>query len=349
MDIASSECSRRRFCGAAIGGVAGIVPGMIPQTAVARPGESTSDPVTYSFSPDGNLAEFFLPPGDDFHRPLKLMMLTDTHLFLDDERGEPFRKYSQRMAGAYHVTRHWRSGAETSPETCFAESLDIAVQEKVDAIVMTGDMISFPSEAGVEHMVRLLTKTGIPFCYIAGNHDWHYEGMAGSSASLRAEWAPKRLAPLYQGFDPLGYGVTINGIRLLLIDDSISEILPEQLSLVQRELASGIPTLLFMHIPLYAPGRSVGYGCGHPGWNAASDGNWEIERRPRWPENGHVETTYAFRREVLASRNLLGVFAGHVHIQTLDIVAGKPLLAVRTNSEGAFQIIRVIPESGTIV
>lgn len=93
------------------------------------------------------------------------------------------------------------------------------------------------------------------------------------------------------------------------INNSTCEILPEQLTFWRKQVSGGLPLALLMHIPLYAPGRGICFGCGNPNWGAKSDAIWEIERRPKWPEAGHTTTTMAFRREVFAARNLLGVFS----------------------------------------
>ena len=58
-------------------------------------------------------------------------------------------------------------------------------------------------EAAVEWARARLEASGVPYLYVAGNHDWHYEGLPGAEAALRAEWAEKRLKPLYQGRHPL--------------------------------------------------------------------------------------------------------------------------------------------------
>ncbi len=302
-----------------------------------------SDFALPSFSMDANHAKFFLPKSKDLTQPVKLFMLTDTHLHMDDERGQAFTSYSRRMASAYNHTKHWQTGEATTPSQCFEASLAEAKRYQADAILLTGDILSFPSEAGVDWLCAQLSATGIPYYYIAGNHDWHYEGLPGTETELRAEWSSKRLSPLYQNRNPLGYAVSVGGVRILMIDDSTNEILPEQLTLLEEEIARGEPTLLFMHIPLYAPGRSVGYACGHPDWNAAHDRNYAIERRERWSETGHTQTTLSFYQKVVTSRSILGVFTGHIHTQTFDLVCGKPLVTVRTNAEGAFQTIEIIP------
>lgn len=280
-----------------------------------------------SFSLTGNKASF---SNCGLSQPLRIMAIGDTHLTLDDERGLPFRENSCRMAGY-----------STNAKENFLKTLEDARNEKYDLILLVGDLVSFPSEAGIEFAVRALNETGIPWFYTAGNHDWHYEGLPGTEVLLREEWTRKRLLPLFQGHDPLMYSVNRNGLEILMLDDSTNEILPEQLAFYREKAASGAPLLLAMHVPLYVPGRSIFFSCGNPNWCAANDPYWQIERRPRWPESGHTETTMAFYREVFSAENPVAVIAGHTHEFTLDCFNGRIQLVTAQNSNGHYLDLRL--------
>ena len=132
------------------------------------------------------------------------------------------------------------------------------------------------------------------------------------------------------------------GVKVLLIDNSTYEISPEQLAFFRREAATGNPMILCVHIPLHAPGRSVGFGCGHPEWGAATDKNHRIERRPIWPER-HSAVTMDFHREVFASPHLLGIFAGHIHRLSTDVLHGVPQVVAGANATGAHLVVEVLP------
>lgn len=292
-----------------------------------------------SLSIDGNQVRLFSPA---VTAPLKIMVVGDTHLFLDDARGEPFQDFSGRMARAYNQTKHFETKATTNPQQSFERTLALAQRAQVDLFAMVGDIFSFPSEAAIEWAHAKLKESGIPFCYIAGNHDWHYEGMDGAEVALRAEWTEKRLRPLYQGNSSLMAAYDVKGVSFVAIDDSTYEILPEQLAFFREQVVTGKPLVLLMHIPLYAPGRSVGFGCGHPEWGAKTDKNWLIERRPQWPEAGHSPTTMAFHREVFAAPNLLGIFAGHTHRMSIDCVNGIPQVVTEANATGAYLNVDIL-------
>ncbi|MBN9693448.1 MAG: metallophosphoesterase [Verrucomicrobia bacterium] len=293
-----------------------------------------------TFALDANRVRFFCPA---VREPFRILVAADTHLFVDDARGEPFRQYSGRMAKAYNQTQHFQTREPTHPNACFEATLAQARSSQVELLALVGDIFSFPSEAAIEWVQQRLQQAALPYVYVAGNHDWHYEGMPGSLDELRATWTRQRLAPLYQGDSPLQSVREVRGVRFVSLDNSHYEILPEQLEFYRAQVRTGQPLVLLVHIPLYAPGRSVGFGCGHPEWNAATDRNFELERRPRWPVAGHTAVTRTFHREVFATPNLLGVFAGHIHRASLDVVNGIPQIVTEANATGAYLDVEFLP------
>jgi len=293
-----------------------------------------------TFSLDKNKIRIYIPDTKD---TLKLLIASDTHLWMSDDREDNYRKYSNRMAAAYHVTKHFKTGEDTNPEKAFIETVNKAENLNIDAIALLGDIFSYPSEAAIDWTTEILDKSGIPYYYTCGNHDWHYEGMEGSEVDLRQEWINKRLLKMYKGNNPLNYSVDIKGIRLLFIDNSTYEILPKQLAFLQQQIKSGKPTIVMMHIPLYAQGRSVGFGCAHPDWNTTTDPSYVLEKRNPWPQNGHNPTTMKFREEVINAQNILAVFAGHIHEQSLDLIKGIPQFVTQLNASGAYYEVEVMP------
>ncbi len=250
-----------------------------------------------SFAVDGNRMRFYT---DTVTKPINVLVAADTHLFTDDKRGDPYRQFSGRMAAAYNETKHFQTGEPTNPEESFVRILQRAQERNVDLLALVGDIFSFPSEAAIDWVGGKLEDAKVPYLYVAGNHDWHYEGMKGSLEELRATWIDKRLKPLYQGSAPLMSAYDVGEVRFLAIDNSHYQILSEQLEFFRSQVKSGKPLVLTVHIPLFAPGRPIGYGCGHPAWGAKTDRNFELERRPKRPESGHTRITLDFHREVFA-------------------------------------------------
>jgi predicted MPP superfamily phosphohydrolase len=274
-------------------------------------------------------------------KPTRFFHITDTHLSIDDERGDKYKKFSKRMATAYKSNIHFQTGKKYSTKESFEQTLKLAKEQNIDFLTLTGDIFSFPSEAAVEWALQKLNDTKIPFAYVAGNHDWHYEGMKGSSEKLRNTWTENHLKPMYQGNNPLFATYNFNGVRFVCIDNSTYEILPEQLDFFKTQVKSNEPLLLLMHIPLYMPGRTVGYGCGNPNWNRNTDKNFKIERREKWRKGGHTKVTMKFYDEVFNASNLLTVLAGHTHRPTIDIKNGIPQIVTGLNATGYYSNINI--------
>ncbi len=301
---------------------------------------STFSLVAQNFTVDKNVVRIYSPEVKD---TVKMVVIADTHLSMSDSREDPYRQYSKRMAGGYQKTKHFQTGEETNPAKAFTETLVLAEKNGADGIAILGDMFSYPSEAAIDWALNELKQVDVPFYYTNGNHDWHYEGMLGSSKDLRSTWVEKRLLPMFQGNNPLCYAKEIKGVRFLFVDNGIYEILPEQLTFIEQEIATGKPLVLMMHIPLYAQGRDIFFGCGHPDWNAANDPYYTIERREQWPKEGHSAVTMQFYNRVVNAPNLIGVFAGHIHPQSLDVINGIPQFLVPANANAGYFDLQIIP------
>jgi len=238
--------------------------------------------------------------------PLTVLHVTDAHISVLDPDEASYHEYSARMDNAYR---------DHDPAAHFTDLMAMAVDRDVDMIVLTGDIVNNPSKSSVAFVHEAIRATGIRSVYVAGNHDWHYEGLAGSADVLRETWQRKRLLPLYNGGNPLCYAVQCGGVNFVAIDNSTYQVNSEQLAFYEREVARGLPLVLLVHIPLYVTQRVESVtACGNPRWGWATDKNYGIERRERWPKSGNLPSTVAFVERVKRTENLVAVLAGHIHV-----------------------------------
>lgn len=247
----------------------------------------------------------------DIAKPVKVLQIADTHISCDNESDKEYEQYSARMNKAFLQTKHYKTGEPTTTVACFKELMEVAKKENVDMIALVGDIVNYPSATAVEFVRGEVAATGIPYIYTAGNHDWHYEGMSGPADALRKEWCNNRLKPLYTSSNPLYSSTIVGGINMVMIDNSTYQVNEEQVAFYEQQIKKAEPVALFVHIPLYI--NSMRMSCGHPSWGAASDKNFEIERREKWDTAGNKRSTVEFLQQVQKTEKLAGVFAGHWH------------------------------------
>jgi DNA repair exonuclease SbcCD nuclease subunit len=217
--------------------------------------------VTLSFTPlkDDKKVIHFLSTGAElsstikipnYKDSLKILQITDIHISVADENEEDMMKYGERMHKAYSIPRkHFELDTSETTFQYFDDILQKAKKQNIDLLLLTGDIVNFPSAASVKYVYDKLAATGIPWLYISGNHDWHYEGLPGSLDSLRDTWTRKSLLPLYKGCNPLFYNKIIHGINFIGIENSTGEVNEDQIRFLKNQLTKPEPIMILSHIP----------------------------------------------------------------------------------------------------
>ena len=254
-----------------------------------------------------------LIPGATNH--LKFMHITDTHISVRVEQEAEMMKYTERMHKAYTGTRrHFNQDVSKTTFAYLDDVLQRAKKEHVELLLLTGDIVNFPSPASVEYVCDRLKQTGIPWLYIAGNHDWHYEGLPGTPDSLRKTWIEKSLLPFYQGRNPLFYSEVIKGINFVGIDNSTTKVTKEQTEFLEAQLARPEPIILLSHIPYSFNGEG---------------------------KSGEMA---AFARTLSAnSSKVIAIFAGHIHQSTFSFTGNMCQYTSQACFEGASFVAEIKP------
>jgi 3',5'-cyclic AMP phosphodiesterase CpdA len=246
---------------------------------------------------------------------LKVMHITDTHISVRVEQEAEMLKYTERMHKAYTGTRrHFSQDVSKTTFQYLDDGLQRAKKEHVELLLLTGDIVNFPSPASVEYVCDKLKQTGIPWLYIAGNHDWHYEGLPGTPESLRKTWIEKSLLPFYQGRNPLFYSEVIKGINFVGIDNSTMTVSQEQTEFLKAQLARPEPIILLSHIPYSLNGQG---------------------------KNGDMA---AFARTLSAnSSKVIAIFAGHIHQSTFSFTGNMCQYTSQACFDGASFVAEIKP------
>jgi hypothetical protein len=270
---------------------------------------------------------------------LKILHLTDSHMAEGDERDPE---------AAEHVSRFRQLFEERTPggiptSELFHQTIATAKTHDIDAAALTGDIIHFPSRAAIEHIERGIAAIDVPALYTLGNHDWHFPHLPWSDET-RATYYP-RFHDLTNN-NPACQAIDIGGVRLIALDNSNYQLSPAQVNFLRAQLASGLPCLLFVHIPIHIESLrpAVIERWKAPIMMGATDG-WTDETRESWKVPGNEDSTMAclelLKREE-ANQNLAGIFCGHVHFQHVDAFRSDRYQYVTTPGfEGGYRLIHL--------
>jgi len=273
---------------------------------------------------------------EGIQREITILHITDMHLTEIDER-----ERKEVIAAAAQRQRHFNRNRTRS---LFTAMVELSNRLGVDCTVFTGDIIDFPSQRNLELMKEQYDLLNSPYMYTLGNHDWLFMN-APVDDETRESFYPK-FQPFTDG-NPAYQAKVIGGIRLITFDNSNYQISEDQLTFVKDQVQTGMPCLLFMHIPLYIPALAprVEQVWGSPILLAAQ--GWDPNKRRQWNVRDDDQSTTQFYEWLTSddSRNIKAIFCGHVHFARTDSFgSGRCQSITRPGFEGGCRKIRIVPK-----
>ena len=172
-------------------------------------------------------------------KPFDVMHLSDTHITLADDRND-----ERKMLLACRRSRYMGYG-----EHYLDEAIRYA-NERGMYMMHTGDMIDFVSEANLDVTAKHMIMAD--WFVAAGNHE--YSKYVGEAKEDEAYKNDSREA--VQGAFPNDLTFAsrvINGVNFVAVDDVYYNFTRNQLELMKKEMAKGLPVIMLCHVPLYTP------------------------------------------------------------------------------------------------
>lgn len=195
---------------------------------------------------------FTTVPVKGLKRDFKILHFTDLHACALDEvekaAMEPVRRdYIPPRQGLFGGGRPYPSEAALPALLRYGEEIS------ADLILMTGDIIDFPSEANLTLLSSCVESCKVPVLYITGNHDWSYaddyhtESAAATYLTrVDAISGAADHAAVYEDETVLVCAVDSG------LDRIRQETLEAYLTAARRAKAYGKALILALHVPVHA-------------------------------------------------------------------------------------------------
>jgi DNA repair exonuclease SbcCD nuclease subunit len=265
-------------------------------------------------------------------RSTRVLHLTDSHICIPDP-DTPFEADCR-------ADRARRPAKEQ--EDRYANLMSRVADSDIDLLLLTGDIVHYPTNNSIQYARDWLDGTGKPWLYIGGNHDWYFPGQQPNT-NLRAQQLP-RLTPLFGAHEPaLYYSHKVNGLQFLILDNTTYQINAEQLAFAREMLQNQTPTILLIHIPVTQPAL-----------RAATIAKWEDpilmgdsiaeSRRDIWAWEPDRRETFQFIDLIRAAPNLHAIFCGHVHFRHEERFSESAIQYIGAPGfDGGFRVIDFLP------
>lgn len=185
-------------------------------------------------------------------KQFKILHVTDLHACAIGEEEAAGMDPSRRD---YLIQRQElsRGGRPYFAEDVLPVLLGYGEEISADLILMTGDIIDFPSEANLALLKNCVDACKTPVLYITGNHDWSF------ADDYHTEYAKKMHLSRVDAISNCVDHATIyedDGLIVCAVDSGLDKIRPETLEVylhtARRARASGKVLILALHVPLHA-------------------------------------------------------------------------------------------------
>lgn len=238
----------------------------------------------------------------------ELLFLTDNHMVVNSSEDS-----EQIAANAKERAPLFVDADGVDSVTQFPAWMNYALEQQVDAVLLGGDIIDYPSPGNLKHLQENLDTLTMPYLYTLGNHDWTYP-WDYMTENGKAEYLPL-FEPMMQGNTAI-QRLDIGELTVVAVDNSPGQVNAEALQRYQEILQEGRPTIVMVHVPFLTPSvltkaqevwsSGVVIGGGNLG-----------QIYPNEASAAFVEMTTAGESPVIA------VLAGHVHFYDKDYMEGE--------------------------
>lgn len=279
---------------------------------------------------------FTTVPVKGLKRDFKILHFTDLHACALDETEkaamEPVRRdYIPPRQGLFGGGRPYPSEAALPALMRYGEEIS------ADLILMTGDIIDFPSEANLTLLASCVDTCKVPVLYVTGNHDWSYADDY-HTANAAATYLPR--VDAISGAADHAAIYEDDTVLVCAVDSGLDRIRKETLeaylTAARRAKATGKALILALHVPVHA--------------ETLVEDTVRVWRQELTIGEGAFgaddPATMAFYNAVAVDSDLApdAVIAGHVHFDHEDVFPnGTPQYITDIACDGHCRVLTLTP------
>lgn len=241
-------------------------------------------------------------------REYDLLFLTDTHMVVQTSDDTEQMAANAAERGPQFVDEEGVASALQFPAW-----VEYATEQQVDALLLGGDIIDFPSTGLLEHLEKNLSTLEMPYIYTPGNHDWTYPWEYMTEKG-KAEYLPL-LEPMMQGNAVIQH-LDMGEFIVVAVDNSAGQVNAAALETYAEILEEGKPTIVLVHVPFLTQSVLTKAREVWPAGVVIGGGNYG-GIYPNEASTAFMEMTTAADSPVAA------VLAGHVHFYDKDYIDGE--------------------------
>lgn len=173
--------------------------------------------------------------------PMDIMFIADTHISLCDERDSDLK---DKAESRYLM---FLSPDGVGADKVFASEMAYVKKQCPDLLILGGDIIDSAMYASIDYVKEELDRTGVPYVYGMGNHDFEY-GDEYYTDKAYSEYLPRlsEVSRTSDGFQSVKY----NDFSVLIVDDDNNQVTSGALDELKELVSEGKPIILCMHVPI---------------------------------------------------------------------------------------------------
>ena len=263
-------------------------------------------------------------------REYTFMHLTDTHLCALNQQDKKEMSAS-RYKYCFDMRYTYRVYGILS-ENKLSAFYKLAEERNVDAVIMSGDIITFPSYANIDLLHRIIGQSSVKTAYVVGNHDWTFADKYWQEGS---KYLPM-LSDL-SGGDPHFSYIEYDDVIIAMVDNSTNTVSKETVDKFFALYEKNKPIILSLHVPLYAEGIYQ-KGIEKEGKSYTMGGK---------ALNGDDPQVKRLYEEVCLNEDtpVIAVLSGHVHFEWQEnFPNGVPQYTTLVGFDGGCSFIKLKPQ-----